>query len=736
MKIELLRTLISHRPTVLAVGSISHAAQPRAAPSTDAQTALLEQHLKGVIRVGAYTTIPGASLARWCCYDIDGGNHADKNAMADPDAACDALEAQLLSRGVPVLRERSGGGAGWHLWVVFDRLMPAVDVRDWMREMLRPLSLKTRAGDRLDPQRPRGIELFPKQDTLDGGAHGNLVWLPGWGQAPDGELYHKGAAADYIPVYTLTHEAPVAPTQAPGAVVDAGPRVREKDVRAWLSYLDPDDYEVWFKTGMALNSWTRQGGGQGLMLWVDWSKGSDKYVEGACDQKWDSFRRESGTVVGIASLRYAAREAGWTAIKRGSQVEIADHVLDGEVFDGADLYLYGERGIWKRIRTYDVECRVSDLDGHEIPAKDEKSKPKVLNVSADMMSAVAKLCTRRAPEIDPAVWSSQVGFACANGWVTPDGLEPLCREHYARSQLPVAYDPQAKCPRWMRFLEESCDADSALVVQEFVGAALFGDATRYERALVLWGDGGNGKSVFANTIRLLFDKESVSSYAPQQFHDNGIKAALRLARLNVVMELPERELIDTSSLKAIITGDNISARRPYDVEPLSFDSKAAHLFCCNALPETRNTDRGFWRRWITVGFTRTPTVVDQYLKQKLEGEVAGIVAWGVAGFERLKRQGRYTEPDSATEIQRSWARNTNPYERFFTQVLVPDAAAKTSSAKIYATYRRWCELSGCNPAGAAKFGAEIKRFIDQGRTSAGSFYAARVSPEGSWDLLG
>lgn len=730
----LLKQLIAHRPSPLAVQTAPRVIFPQAAPLEESQEDMIERHLRGELRVGAYTTIPGASLVRWCCFDLDGGGHADNNALEDPDLACELLEQKLLASGVPVLRERSGGGGGWHLWVVFDKLMDAADVRDWMRQQLRGLDVRTRSGRQLDPDAPKGIELFPKQDTLADGDHGNLVWLPGWGQAPDPHIYHKGQIlTDHLPVYTLNHKAPErVKTSATSPNVSG---VREKDVKSWLACLDPDDYELWLKVGMSLHTWTKTGGGDGLNLWVLWSKGSPKFEAGACEVKWDSFRKEAGGVT-VASLRYWAKSAGWCEIKRGSHVEIADHLLDGEVFDGADLYRFEDsRGVWERVSLYDFERRVCDLDGLEIPPREEKGKPKTLNVSADMASSVAKVATRRAQQIDPSVWTARTGFAVANGWVTPTGLEPLTKEHYARHQLNVGFNPAARAPRWMQFLAESVDAESALILQEFVGAALFGDATTYQKALVLWGEGNNGKSVFAKTVSLLFDESALSSYTPHAFNDNGTKADLRLRRLNVVMELPERELLDTGSIKAIFTGDSISARRPYDVEPITFKPKCAHLYCCNLLPDTRNTDNGFWRRWITIGFNRTPAVVDPYLPDKLAGELAGIVAWAVAGYVRLQEQGGYTKSTSAEEVKADWQLTANPVLAFVQQVLEPDPNAATSSIRVYEAFTRWCELTKRKPYGTPKFGAEIKKHIQQGRDKNGSHYHVRVKAESAWQIL-
>lgn len=736
MSLSILKSLIAHRPHILAKQTPDKAVFPISVTSGETQEAVLRAHMAGQTRIGAYTTIPGASMVRWGCYDLDGLGHAATNSLCDPHKAADTLEASLLALGVPVLRERSGGGSGWHLWVVFDSLRAARDVRHWLRNALRCLAgFDVNDGSKFDPAYPRGVEVFPKQDALAEDESGNLVWLPFWGNAPDGNLYHRGEVIETLPLYHLDYTAPEEAPPKP----TAGQRgkTRAKDVAEWLAYVEPNDYDTYLKVGMSLHHWEQTEGGPGLAFWIEWAKqNTEKFQEGLCESKWESFRRStSAGSRSISSLRFEARKAGWCEIKRGSHVEIADHILDGgEVFDGSDLWRFDDtRGVWDRLMLIDLERKVMELDGLEIPGE---KKPKVLNVSADLASSVARVATRRANVIDPAVWHTTEGFACANGWVSPHGIEPLHYGHYAREQLAVAYDPQASCPRWLKFIEESCDQESGLILQEFAGVSLFGQATKYGKALVLWGDGENGKSVFAETFQLMFDSAYVSSYAPHQFHDNGTKADLRLKKLNVVMELPERELIDTSSLKAIITGDQIGCRRPYDTEPINFKPKAAHLFCCNLLPETRNTDHGFWRRWLTVGFTRRPAKPDPDLKQKLAGELPGIVAWAVRGYARLRERQGYSASTSAEEIKAAWGDSMNPVKSFVLQACdtsEPDASVKGND--LYASYCRWCDLSRRTPLGPPKFGAEIKRHLKNSRAKTGMVYECRVKPESQWDLI-
>lgn len=71
-----------------------------------------------------------------------------------------------------------------------------------------------------------------------------------------------------------------------------------------LSYIDPSDYFVWVKVGMALKA-----EGYSLDIWNTWSRQSSKYQDGDCEEKWKTFNK-SGVTMG--SIYYFAKQGGWS----------------------------------------------------------------------------------------------------------------------------------------------------------------------------------------------------------------------------------------------------------------------------------------------------------------------------------------------------------------------------------------------------------------------------------------
>lgn len=78
--------------------------------------------------------------------------------------------------------------------------------------------------------------------------------------------------------------------------------------RSLLQSINPnriDDYDQWLKIGMAAHS----AGDSLLADWEDLSQKNNKYKQGECAKKWDSFKRSG---ISLGTLQKFAKEDGWT----------------------------------------------------------------------------------------------------------------------------------------------------------------------------------------------------------------------------------------------------------------------------------------------------------------------------------------------------------------------------------------------------------------------------------------
>ena len=88
------------------------------------------------------------------------------------------------------------------------------------------------------------------------------------------------------------------------------------EIRQAVEAIDPScAYSEWITVGMALHWAGSQTGAmdQALILWNEWSQGSDKYPgEGGIFTHWSSFKPDKATSVKLGSLFHMAKRYGWT----------------------------------------------------------------------------------------------------------------------------------------------------------------------------------------------------------------------------------------------------------------------------------------------------------------------------------------------------------------------------------------------------------------------------------------
>lgn len=86
------------------------------------------------------------------------------------------------------------------------------------------------------------------------------------------------------------------------------PVARIKEAKECLDRINGEhlnNYENWIKVGMALKEF----GISGLALWKDWSKKSEKYEEGICEKKWDTFKEVPEITLGSLKLWAGANKS-------------------------------------------------------------------------------------------------------------------------------------------------------------------------------------------------------------------------------------------------------------------------------------------------------------------------------------------------------------------------------------------------------------------------------------------
>jgi putative DNA primase/helicase len=265
----------------------------------------------------------------------------------------------------------------------------------------------------------------------------------------------------------------------------------------------------------------------------------------------------------------------------------------------------------------------------------------------------------------------------------------------------VNYLPSAKCPRWLRFLDEIFDADRKLIqfVRRAVGYSMTGD-TREQCLFILCGDGANGKTTFQEIIYELLGTHAApapfSTFLVQRNHGSPRNdlAKLHGTRLVKACESAEGGLLDEAVVKALTGGDTISARYLFH-EHFDFRPTFKLWLSTNHRPQIRGTDEAIWRRIRLISFSRQFLGKDRdpILLERLRAELPGVLAWAVEGCLEWLSEGLGDAP-AVDDATREYRRDSDQVGRFIKASCHVSPRNQTGGNELYEAYVSWC--AGCN----------------------------------------
>jgi len=294
----------------------------------------------------------------------------------------------------------------------------------------------------------------------------------------------------------------------------------------------------------------------------------------------------------------------------------------------------------------------------------------------------------------------------------------------------VDYVPGAKCPRWLRFLDEIFDGDNQVIefVWRAVGYTLTG-STQEQCLFILYGDGANGKSTFLEIlIGLLGTHAEVTPFSTFLIHHNpgnprNDLAKLHGARLVKAAESPRQAVLDEALVKEATGDDSMSARFLFK-ELFVFKSQMKIWMATNHKPRISGTDDAIWRRMRLIPFMHkfAGRSRDLRLADKLRGEFSGILAWAVQGCLEWQRSGLGVAP-AVEAATLGYRRESDQIGRFLKEWCTTGAKDRTSGNELYQTYLEWCTINKEKPVAINAFAKSLSdRGIQKKRGSQGTTY--------------
>jgi P4 family phage/plasmid primase-like protien len=279
-------------------------------------------------------------------------------------------------------------------------------------------------------------------------------------------------------------------------------------------------------------------------------------------------------------------------------------------------------------------------------------------------------------------------LALENGLLNPATMEitGCTPEIITRIRLNVAYDPEAQCPAWHRFIDE-CKSDP-VQLQEAAGYPLL-PGYPWQKAIMLLGGGGQGKSVFLRVLAEILGTANVSAASLQTLVDNRFGTNSLYGMLaNMAGDIPDMAMSNTAIFKGLTGDDRIRAEEK-GKPAYEFWNRAKLIFSANALPPTKDKSTGYMRRWVLIDFNR-PMVENPNprLSAELLAEKSGILNWMLEGAKRLSEKG-FTYTSDPEEMAKRYIERSEPVTMFLKDCCEEDFDRFENSKRVFSAYNAW-----------------------------------------------
>ena len=321
-----------------------------------------------------------------------------------------------------------------------------------------------------------------------------------------------------------------------------------------------------------------------------------------------------------------------------------------------------------------------------------------------------------AEDLDSNPWLLNV----ANGTLDLAAGDVTFREHrqedYLTRAIEAEYDPEARCPEWEKFLGEIFEHDAELIqfVQRAVGYSLTGDIS--EQCLFFaYGTGANGKSVFFNTLEMLFGEYFYRAPSEMILQQKNTQipadvANLKGKRFVVSSELEENRRLAEARVKSLTGSDTIEARKLYG-DWFSFQPTHKLWMFGNHKPVISGGDEGIWRRVRVIPFTvyipedaRTPM---RDMLDTFRGEMPGILNWALEGYQRYREAG-FPLPKAMIDAGNQYRDEMDQVGQFIKECCVVNRNIESNGKEIWQAYHGWCDDQGEHSMGGRRFYAKLR----------------------------
>lgn len=357
-------------------------------------------------------------------------------------------------------------------------------------------------------------------------------------------------------------------------------------------------------------------------------------------------------------------------------IESSNIVMDTESEPKEPFYFDKESGYYKSLNTGNILTKTA----LEITENTSSPGEKIYNTNLVKKSLIEHIKTKAIIE-RPAVKFEDDNLAVmTNSGVlridpetfNPEIISPFNgkppADFYFTGKVPLKYNTAIKetdSEYILPTLRNSVSPESLRLLQQISGCILFGHSLQ----IITWlkGEGGDGKSLFINTLSELLENNTETGKVDELTGNRFAVQRLYMKKVFFVQETDNKEKVKESTLKQISGGDRLTADRKF-VDPIIFTNRAIPVFAANNPPVLGDTSRGMYRRLVYIEFSEIQGKKDpNYFKKNILGnekELQAFFDWCLNGYIDFLKNG-LSETTENTKLKNEVRANSSPVSEYW-----------------------------------------------------------------------
>lgn len=293
---------------------------------------------------------------------------------------------------------------------------------------------------------------------------------------------------------------------------------------------------------------------------------------------------------------------------------------------------------------------------------------------------------------------------CLNGllhWRTGI-LEPHRESYYSRIQINVDYDPKATCPNILKMYEIVLRPEDFRKALEFIGYCLF-RSYPIQKAFILLGPGGTGKSHFIDTVCKMLGDDNISSVSMHDLErDRFATSDLYCKLVNSFGDMEQTTLPNVNILKMLTSNKDVIRAQKKGERAFDFINFAKLIFASNKLPRVKDDTSGFYRRVEILPFEHVFTQEEkdeseqEGLLKKITSpeELSGLLNLVLPQLDALLERGYFHNSFTTASAKDKYKTASEPVASFVELHLEEEADIYVAKKTVYEEFVKFCIANG------------------------------------------